>query len=581
MGNSTMTAICEQSISTKLARWLTTLAVPKASIAAMALALSGCSSLDLGDALYLHSDTEEKLTADAVTALEEARTEHLKMLDDQAAFLTTSSDQIQQTLIEAEIAQRDAFLAVFVDKLDLSGGGSSLTDAQQKDTIDALLLEIEDRVHMLMGDKFDKSKLSQLSIRVLLAPDRAQALDNERENYSLSLEAFGRNPGAKVENPTCDSDKLPILKDGLSLLKDEVIKSCLRIQSILKEAQQHPAFFGVVSEFAAADSQLGAINGRISKLQETKELQEKLVKEANKALSKAQKDLKDAKIDENTAETKVKNVACALSKLATGNLEPTEDPPTDPKAQKTCNQLSFDDVAKQIRDGNLKLAPGQKSILGSDSAKLVQAAFRAARAEAAESSLVSLFDEVASINPGGEIEQDGTLASRVQSITRGFGLLLEFKNASSTLGANALAITAAGQAFIAQSARAESAQLTEKLRLLRLKRIAMSNEVAQLAFAYAAIQEDKEDKDAIRALRHYTESWNQGRIQQRLISYLELDLVRSSWLSRERLGTEARYAVLKPALDELAVFGAGGIEPELIARYLELIGISAIAVGTN
>lgn len=553
----------------------------KVGIAAMALAVSGCSSLGLNNALYLHSDTEEKLTADAVTALEMGRTEHLKMIDDQAALLTTSSARIQQYVFDAEIAQRDAFLAVFLDKLDLNGGGATLTAAQQRETNDALLIEIEERVHQLLGVNYNKDDLPQLVIESMFAKDKAQALKNQRVSYERSLDAFSKLPNAIVKNRTCNLMTMPEL-DGTNLLTEEVFKSCRLVQGLLREvepSERHPVFFSVISDSATGGA-LEVLNAEINHLEAAIKLRDEIVEEVNKALIKAQQELKDAANDQSAAEaaeTKLKNVACALSKLAAGKLASTEAPPTDPEAEETCGQQSFNDVADLIADGDLGLDTDKEKVLNSKLKPLLQAAFRARKAEATEASLVDLFDEIAAIDPEGEIEQNGELASRIQATVRAFGILSDFTNAGKTPGANALAITAAGQAFVAQSARADAAQLKEQSRLLKLKQTAMSNEVVQLAFSYTAI----EDQDAIRALRHYTESWNQGRIQQRLISYLEFDQERSTWLSRERLATEARYAVLKPALDELAVFGAGGIEPELIARYLELIGISAIAVGTN
>ena len=156
-----------------------------------------------------------------------------------------------------------------------------------------------------------------------------------------------------------------------------------------------------------------------------------------------------------------------------------------------------------------------------------------------------------------------------------------FTRSGNELGVSALTIATQAKDFQAQLAQREATRLNEELRLSTLKRQAVRNELLHLASAKIAADKAVVEQDLVPALRNFQQSWNNGRVQQRMINYLRFENARSAWLSRERIGTQARYDAIRPALSELANFGAGGIDPGLIAQYLQLLGVTAIAVGTN
>jgi hypothetical protein len=75
----------------------------------------------------------------------------------------------------------------------------------------------------------------------------------------------------------------------------------------------------------------------------------------------------------------------------------------------------------------------------------------------------------------------------------------------------------------------------------------------------------------------YSESVSRGRIPadvlQKKLNHVEYGV----WAKRVRAASDATFAILSPAVDQLQVYGAGGVKPETIAGILNVIGLGTIA----
>lgn len=83
------------------------------------------------------------------------------------------------------------------------------------------------------------------------------------------------------------------------------------------------------------------------------------------------------------------------------------------------------------------------------------------------------------------------------------------------------------------------------------------------------------------ALEMYQAALEKGELIIDLTQFKENQLLRERQAVIERNAAQAWHGALRPALAELAVYGEGGIPPELIARMLNVLGLAGIAYGVN
>jgi len=127
------------------------------------------------------------------------------------------------------------------------------------------------------------------------------------------------------------------------------------------------------------------------------------------------------------------------------------------------------------------------------------------------------------------------------------------------------------------TAKIEADRLAELGRLSKLRLVALRQRAIGLAEAKGELAKGDEAAWA-RALRRYNDSWNNGAIPATVI---ENDMSKARylpWLDRERAVVDAGYAILAPAVVQLQAYGKGGIKPETIAQFLQVIGLGSIAV---
>lgn len=89
---------------------------------------------------------------------------------------------------------------------------------------------------------------------------------------------------------------------------------------------------------------------------------------------------------------------------------------------------------------------------------------------------------------------------------------------------------------------------------------------------------DVERKDLGIALSRYAEAWDFGVIPAELLRLRFLHAERKYRIQVATINAANYKATVQPIADALAIYGAGGITPDMIVQWLEFLGIAKIAV---
>lgn len=136
-------------------------------------------------------------------------------------------------------------------------------------------------------------------------------------------------------------------------------------------------------------------------------------------------------------------------------------------------------------------------------------------------------------------------------------------------------------------AQLEAGRLTTLLTLAEQAMAAKAGEAGLLTEAKVAL--GKAHTAATQALKKrledeaavaYSMSVSRGEIPGEVLDYQRNHVEYRLWTARERAASEATFAMVSPAIDQLQAYGSGGVKPEALAGILNLIGLGAIA-GTN
>jgi hypothetical protein len=159
---------------------------------------------------------------------------------------------------------------------------------------------------------------------------------------------------------------------------------------------------------------------------------------------------------------------------------------------------------------------------------------------------------------------------------------------------NELLLAAARIRHELNMAQADAAREDARIGILEAQLVALQNKASSLARAKRIIDLpgfpvrgdlvslDKKTsgyRASSEALAAYLESWNSGEIPYRILQLKEVQVSRGAALEKAAL-TEADYrAVLKPAFDQMAAYGEGGIKPETIVDVLGHLGVASALLG--
>jgi hypothetical protein len=168
---------------------------------------------------------------------------------------------------------------------------------------------------------------------------------------------------------------------------------------------------------------------------------------------------------------------------------------------------------------------------------------------------------------------------------------------------NALAAGKASLDYVAARAETQLAEIQWQHAALEAQLAVVAQQVYYLSLAGAELESlepkpalandegleklltDKEPatrRAAAAALYYYAAAWSRGFIPARQLQEVSLPLMeRRAKLQQSRQAAEAWLGTLKPAVATLAAYGEGGIDPHIVAEFLQVLGVTAVAVGVN
>lgn len=125
-----------------------------------------------------------------------------------------------------------------------------------------------------------------------------------------------------------------------------------------------------------------------------------------------------------------------------------------------------------------------------------------------------------------------------------------------------------------EAANGRHALLLSEASLLRTQLYHLAQARELLCTSAGSCGDNLPSSDVDEALSHYVRSQNLGRTPFELQRFRELQLQRSTALKRAAT-TEADYrALVQPAIDVLARYGAGGIKPETLGEFLGALPVT-------
>ena len=233
---------------------------------------------------------------------------------------------------------------------------------------------------------------------------------------------------------------------------------------------------------------------------------------------------------------------------------------------------------------------------------------RLALTEGAAKNVQSLIDVTGASAPGADAPRlTQEAAAGLQFIQAAAGVGDAFANPPRVPHPNALAATQAWLQYVASGAQSEIAATNVKLAIAVSEVSSIAQQIYYLSKAGEALPEitraqcDQTDgllrvlqpvgKDTqsnklngavTEALWYYAKVWNVGFLTARELHQVQDPLAtRRANLRRSRDAGAAWIGTLKPGVETLAGYGAGGLDAATFARLLEALGVSAIAVGVN
>ena len=97
----------------------------------------------------------------------------------------------------------------------------------------------------------------------------------------------------------------------------------------------------------------------------------------------------------------------------------------------------------------------------------------------------------------------------------------------------------------------------------------------------SAIPDQQSRRAVAEALASYTAAWNDGAIPYQTLRFRALQAQRMDALERAAAAERDYRAALKPAIDELAAYGKGGVSQDAILSLLSNLGLAGAILGDN
>jgi hypothetical protein len=580
----------------------------------VSFALPGCATV------YLHHEADAKAMAEAKEGLKAARTAHLAAFEDHEKYLVTAFKAERDALTGLELARRDLEIAAALDGLRKSEAQalSNLQEGLYFRRLSAIEPALAPGPSQALVDHHLLERLNAVTFQ-------SQSVAKFARNFEDDVATFERVSGS-AKGPSCTQGKLDPAQPPAGIPSDakDTFDSLVGICQSLHDARvslenkrnfvvgssgrQLPAWLAVMAGNNARVVELSE-GGELKKtvlqaarLQELSEAQNALAANADRHRRSLEQYLKCLQ-DQANAPDLAGEIASATQELtdfirwlATIDEDTVQTAQPEPRkpAAKECKLSSGATLARPPPVQTLReLAALGEIEAGEPSLSQIQdllkqlSAFKPTRSlvgalqETAQSirerQLYKILDAIAK-SSAGTAPTDRTAKIAVSSLK--LVSLIRDLDPERLPNTSAVLIDLADAQMKASNARVEAERLEKLTTLANLKLTALRNEILILQTGVDQVARGRA-KPFDTLLRAYNESWMRGRLQQSLLEHDMLNLEYTAWLERQRTATEATYAILDPAFTELGAYADGGFKPEDIARYLGVLGIGAIAVGTN
>ncbi|HXC75031.1 MAG TPA: hypothetical protein VN640_10195 [Sphingomicrobium sp.] len=534
----------------------------------------------------LYSPSEDALTTELATQLDAAHAAQTAAFDAHRAYLVEALGRERKLLVERELAERDAFLTIVLK--------SRTPAAELSDQIDAEWTEVS-------GSRPTPGSLRKFrdaADDLALAEIEQRGVRRQRAIAIALFEAKG-GKGKYCNERGEGNTTFETLADSGEAAGVRTV--CKDLAGVTKQVANAYELAG--SSSALLGDPHGSARGTLDiARQEAKEIDTLI--EAQDALSAtvaAQVKSLDRYYQCELGRTSIAGeiradaaaVQQALDTLAKGDPNSVFAPGTFTAVWKTLttNKIDPDCTKPPAPHADADDSEGAANGRGISAADILTALGKLDRLAAGDALLAAVRDSALEVQgsalnqaltglaaaPGASVE--GTTARRAQAALRIFGNLdTLYRARAGTLPDTAGVLVALADVRMRQAtAKIEADRLAELGRLSKLRLVALRQRAIGLAEAKGELAKGDEAAWA-RALRRYNDSWNNGAIPATVI---ENDMSKARylpWLDRERAVVDAGYAILAPAVVQLQAYGKGGIKPETIAQFLQVIGLGSIAV---
>lgn len=523
-----------------------------------AASLCGCSTI------YVHNADTEKSTASARAVLDTVKIGDV--FDRQQQYFNQLQSEELQAVIARDAAQRDQQLALFLMGNKDANGLSLLSE-----DIRAMTLALYDGSQPTELEKDpDKDPAHPLWRRLDLA-SRAQVWDTTiLKNYQRVVKGYRDSGGRKPTD--CEMAQLSGVDAGESQEQSDryqqVLKACEQIAKMRGLSQEAtgtvkpvaPELSAVAFNYQEARDTLAGLQASLA---EKKSASQKLGAD----LDAAQKELQQKLAVGKTSRAELDDVITKINRYL-GDAQKAAD---NPYVRKVLSDKLSADI-KTVLDATTPVDPKCKESAGTDAG----GSSGCPTPSVARASL-DLFQAAASLEDA-------------------------FSDPPRIPHPNVLAVASAQMSYNRDVANAEIARLEGQIESARRRLEAFATALYMLSRAREEIRgvaapseknkgaadflaDKRTEPDQARhvkgALYYYVQAWNRGQTLADEIGVEQRIDLRRAALEGSRRAAQEWTDTIKPGLDTLVQYGAGGIDPKSIAQILGNLGLVATGVGVN
>ena len=568
--------------------------------------LSGCATF------YLHSDSDQKAMEAAIEGYSAANAAQTKTLEEQGKVLATQMQEERTAIVTKQLALRDNQIVQWIDN-----------PKDQNDAKYGIRAEIGNRASYLLidGNPVTSDPENGLAELQKAIPDgidlseqrqslhtNQQVIAGAQKSVSKAIARYEAANGKTIKY--CDKNGIglspsppDISKDALKEYED-ISRKCKQLAETLiptKEYQDNLMSNGPFFAVVFGDTPPESLNGALYQTARRAKAMKSLL-DANMALQKTTKsqfelleqqyqcELKGENAPGPSEQTKKiaqqikefsnlldnKDLQKQLTSLPDDNC-PEVKSVADTKICGKPDQYAIPDLKALLCRAGIKpkdLKQAINSAASSNSTVAVLEGMREGKAKFEQGPLGRILNGLASTKPGEKpTDIDARVAVAVVDALKPLNRLKQVHDGTLPDTPGVL-IKLARAEYDATLAASETARLRKESDIVTLELAAMINEVNLLSSAM-------KEKDTIKVLRRYSDSWTMGRLQQDVAVYDIENLKYEASLVRKKAWVTAIHKLLEPALVQLDTYAKGGWTAEDFRTILQALSVVALGVIGN